>query len=87
MSAVATQASVPASLDVQWPEKLLALMEHFGAGGDRTKRRRYYVAYGGRGSAKSWTFARALLVQALYDPLRILCAREVMRTIADSRGA
>lgn len=25
---------------------------------------RYKVAYGGRGSAKSWSFARALLIQA-----------------------
>lgn len=71
-------------LDVHWPEKLLPLMEGYEEGGDRLKRRRYYVAYGGRDSAKSWTFARALLVQGLYDPLRILCAREVMRTIADS---
>lgn len=47
-------------------------------------RRRYYIAYGGRGSAKSWTFARALLLQAMREPLRILCAREIMRTIADS---
>jgi phage terminase large subunit len=83
MASAAKQA-VPASLDVYWPEKLLPLMEHLEPGGDKTKRRRYYVAYGGRGSAKSWTFARALLVQGLYDPLRILCAREVMRTIADS---
>lgn len=83
MSAV-LESAPRASLDVQWPEKLLPLMEHLEDGGDKSKRRRYYVAYGGRGSAKSWTFARALLVQGLYDPLRILCAREVMRTIADS---
>lgn len=81
MSAALQQA---ASLDVEWPERLLPLMEHLGPGQDKTKRRRYYVAYGGRASAKSWTFARALLVQGLYDPLRVLCAREIMRTIADS---
>jgi len=75
---------IPASLDVQLPEKLLPLMEHFGAGEDRTQRRRYYIIYGGRDAAKSQTVARALLVQAMYEPLRILCAREVMRTIADS---
>lgn len=50
----------------------------------REGRKRYYVAYGGRGSGKSWAFARALLLQAVYEPLRILCCREVMRTIADS---
>ena len=45
---------------------------------------RYKVAHGGRGGAKSWSFARALLVKALERPLRIVCAREVQRTIADS---
>lgn len=64
-------------VDVQWPEKLLPLM-------DLANRKRYYVAYGGRGSAKSWSFARALLLQGRGQPLRILCAREVQRTIADS---
>ena len=49
-----------------------------------SRRRRYYVAYGGRGSAKSWTFATALLLQALFDPLRVLCVREIQRTISDS---
>ena len=37
---------------------------------------RYRVAYGGRGSAKSWQFARALLIHGLSRPMRILCARE-----------
>jgi phage terminase large subunit len=45
---------------------------------------RYKVYYGGRGAAKSWAFARALLIQATQDPLRVLCCREVMRTLADS---
>lgn len=45
---------------------------------------RYKVYYGGRGAAKSWAFARALLIQASQEPLRVLCAREVMRTLADS---
>lgn len=46
--------------------------------------RRYKVPYGGRGSAKSWSVARVLLQMGTLEPLRILCAREVMRTIADS---
>jgi phage terminase large subunit len=46
--------------------------------------RRYKVMYGGRGSGKSWQAARALIYQSTLDPLRVLCAREVMRTIADS---
>jgi phage terminase large subunit len=45
---------------------------------------RYRVLYGGRGSGKSWGVARALLIKAAQKPLRILCAREVQRTIADS---
>lgn len=45
---------------------------------------RYKVYYGGRGAAKSWAFARALLIQASQEPLRVLCCREVMRTLADS---
>lgn len=45
---------------------------------------RIKVAHGGRGSAKSWGFARALLIQAAQRPLRILCAREIQRSIKDS---
>jgi phage terminase large subunit len=45
---------------------------------------RYKVAHGGRGSGKSWGFARALLIQAAASPLRVLCAREVQKSIKDS---
>ena len=45
---------------------------------------RYKVAYGGRGGAKSWGFARALLIQGWQKPLRILCAREYQNSIKDS---
>lgn len=45
---------------------------------------RYKVAYGGRGSGKSWGFARALLIQAASQPLRVLCTREVQKSIKDS---
>lgn len=45
---------------------------------------RYKVAYGGRGSGKSWAFARALLIQAAQTPLRVLCAREVQKSIKQS---
>jgi len=46
--------------------------------------KRYKVAYGGRGGAKSWGFARALLIMAANRPLRVLCAREVQKSIKDS---
>jgi phage terminase large subunit len=45
---------------------------------------RYKVAYGGRGGAKSWGFARALLIEGAQKPLRILCTREVQKSIKDS---
>jgi phage terminase large subunit len=45
---------------------------------------RYKVAYGGRGSAKSWSVARALLLQATTQPLRVLCTREVQKSIKQS---
>jgi len=45
---------------------------------------RYKVAYGGRGSGKSWAFARALLIQGASTPLRVGCFREVQKSIKDS---
>ena len=45
---------------------------------------RYKVAYGGRGASKSWNFARALLLQGVEKPLRILCARETQQSIGES---
>jgi phage terminase large subunit len=45
---------------------------------------RYKIAYGGRGSAKSWGIARALLLLGASKPLRIPCCREIQKSIADS---
>lgn len=47
---------------------------------------RFRVLYGGRGSAKSWQIARALILIAHGSaiPLRILCAREFQSSIKDS---
>lgn len=58
----------------QFPSKLRFLFEPH----------RYKVAYGGRGSGKSWGFARALLVMGTEKPMRILCAREIQRSIKQS---
>ena len=44
----------------------------------------YKVAWGGRGSAKSWSFARALLIKGASAPLRWLCAREIQQSIKQS---
>jgi phage terminase large subunit len=59
---------------VEVPKKLLFLF----------KPKRYKVAHGGRGGAKSWGFARALLTLGASKPLRILCGREIQNSIADS---
>lgn len=61
-------------IEAEFPDKLSFLGEPH----------RYKVAYGGRGSGKSWGFARALIALAITSPLRILCAREVQRSIKQS---
>lgn len=58
----------------EFPSKLKPLFEPH----------RYKILYGGRGGAKSWGIARALLTIGMNRQLRILCAREIMRTIKDS---
>lgn len=61
-------------IDAQFPKKLDFLF----------KAARYKVAHGGRGSGKSWSFARALLILGAQKKLRILCTREVQKSIKDS---
>lgn len=48
------------------------------------KGKRYKVFYGGRGSGKSWACARVLLSLGFGSRIRILCAREIQRSISDS---
>lgn len=45
---------------------------------------RYKIAYGGRGSGKSWSFARILIEIARRSSIRVLCARELQSSISDS---
>lgn len=45
---------------------------------------RFKVLYGGRDSAKSWSIARALLLEGAEQPLPIGCFREVQKSIKDS---
>ena len=59
---------------LQLPEKLAPLFEP----------RRYKVMHGGRGGGKSWSVAAVLLALAADRPLRILCAREVQKSMRDS---
>lgn len=46
--------------------------------------KRYKIYHGGRGGAKSWSFARALTAKAHTDKLRIGCFRELQNSIKDS---
>jgi phage terminase large subunit len=59
---------------IEFPRKMLPLLSPA----------RYKILYGGRGGIKSHSIARALLVQGAKEPLRILCARELMKSIKDS---
>lgn len=59
---------------LQIPEKLADLFQP----------RRYKVMHGGRGGGKSWAVAAVLLVLAADKPLRILCAREIQKSMRDS---
>lgn len=45
---------------------------------------RYKVLHGGRGGAKSWGVARALLLRGVAKPMRWLCAREYQNSIDES---
>jgi phage terminase large subunit len=61
-------------IELDFPEKLGFLFEP----------KRYKILYGGRGSAKSWSVARALIAMSMQNPIRILCARELQNSISDS---
>ncbi len=61
-------------MNAEFPEKLRFLFHP----------KRYKIAYGGRGSGKSWGYARALLIQAATQKIRVLCTREVQKSIKDS---
>lgn len=45
---------------------------------------RYRGAYGGRGSGKSFTFAKMAAIWGIVEPLRILCTRELQVSIKES---
>ena len=58
-----------AKFEVEIPAKLGGLFEPH----------RYKIVWGGRGSAKSWSVARALLAIGAQQNKRILCGREFQR--------
>ena len=63
------------SIDIQLPEKCLFLLN---------KKARYKVLYGGRGSAKSYSIALALLIKGMQSKIRVLCTRQIQASIKDS---
>lgn len=69
MSAVAIEP-----VEYEFPEKLGFLFHPH----------RFKVAYGGRDGAKSWSFARALVLMGAEKPLRIGCFREIQNSLKES---
>lgn len=62
-------------VDLDVPEKLLPIF---------TEKKRYKIAHGGRGGGKSETFARFLILKSYAIKGKILCAREVQKSIDES---
>jgi len=62
---------------VEFPPKLLDLLHP-------SVHSRYRCASGGRGSAKSHSFARAVILNVVSRRMRVLCCREMMRSLRES---
>lgn len=69
-----TSRSALAETEARFPPKLRILFDPS----------RYKFIRGGRGSGKSWGVARALLIQAASQPHRVLCTREIQKSIKQS---
>ena len=76
---------------LKWsPQKAFA--KHFLTDADEIKKQRtvfapdvvYHVNYGGRGGAKTWTWADAVVVEASLRPIRVLVTREFQISIEES---
>jgi phage terminase large subunit len=66
------------TLKIELPPKLIPVFAH--ARGSV----RYRGAYGGRGSGKSYNFAKMAAIFGAVEPLRVLCCREYMNSIRES---
>lgn len=62
-------------MNVDFPDKVLPVLK---------AKKRYKVLYGGRGSAKSWTVAKHLVIKAAFSCIRVLCTREYQSSVKDS---
>lgn len=67
-------AQLAPQVELQIPVKLLPIL----------KPKRFKIMHGGRGGGKSHTVAQVLLMQSMQRKLRILCIREVQKSIAKS---
>ena len=80
-SLVGAQApTTPGGIEVNYTEKLAAFFNPDGS----LKDFRYGVLHGGRGSGKSWFVARHLLIKGISQSVRVLCTRELQKSIRDS---
>lgn len=61
--------------NINIPEKMMFFLQ---------EQKRYKVAYGGRGSGKSYNIAMMLVIKILQEPLRILCTRQLQTSISNS---
>ena len=73
MTEAALEQEKEADLTIQIIEKFEPFMEPH----------RYKIAYGGRGSSKSWAIAQLLVLRAYQQRTRVLCAREIQKSIND----
>ena len=71
---MSVQLTDPGTITLEIPEAFGGLFDPY----------RYKAFYGGRGSAKSHSFVRALLTTTFMRPIRAICAREIQKSIADS---
>lgn len=62
------------ALDIEFSDNLQLLFQP----------KRFKVLYGGRGAGRSWGVARALLLLGTQRPIRVLCCRELQKSISES---
>lgn len=62
------------AINAKFPDKMECLFQ----------RKRYKVFWGGRGAGRSWGIARWLLLMGVQRPIRVLCARELQKSIQES---
>ncbi|TPG08314.1 PBSX family phage terminase large subunit [Rhodanobacter glycinis] len=70
----AVSANLAPQVQLQMPAKLLPLLQPW----------RFKILHGGRGGAKSHTVAQILIMLSMQRKLRILCVREVQKSLAQS---